>query len=179
MFWGKRKMELAKLRYFQAVAKLQHVTKAAEELHLTQPALTKAIKGLEEELGVPLFYKQGRGVRLTAQGIFLKEKLDILLPALEELPTLLAEFNNREKRTIRLNMLAASPLSQTPSLPIKKRAKTSSLNLSKTTKKNVATSPSLPIPRNKMLFYKRKRSPNPSFLPFPNTLPTRKKKAFA
>ena len=101
-------MELAKLRYFRAVARLQHVTKAAEELHLAQPALTKAIKDLEEELGAPLFYKQGRGIRLTAQGKFLKEKLDNLLPALDELPTLLAEFDKREKTTFSPNLTISS-----------------------------------------------------------------------
>ena len=101
-------MELTKLKYFQAVAKLQHVTKAAEELHLAQPALTKSIKDLEEELGTPLFYKQGRNVRLTAQGLFLKERLDVLLPAIDELPRLMAEMDEREKRTVRLNVLAAS-----------------------------------------------------------------------
>lgn len=101
-------MELTKLRYFQTVARLQHVTRAAEELHVAQPALTKAIKDLEEELGVPLFYKQGRNVRLTAQGIFLQKKLDEILPALDDLPRLMAQFDGREKRTVRLNVLAAS-----------------------------------------------------------------------
>ena len=48
-------MELTKLRYFYVVAKHGHVTRAAEEIHIAQPALTKAIKLLEEELGVPLF----------------------------------------------------------------------------------------------------------------------------
>ena len=101
-------MELTKLKYFQTTARLQHVTRAAEELHVAQPALTKAIKDLEEELGAPLFYKTGRNVRLTPQGIFLKEKLDSILPTIEELPRLMSQFSEREKRTIRLNILAAS-----------------------------------------------------------------------
>ncbi|MBQ8428349.1 MAG: LysR family transcriptional regulator [Clostridia bacterium] len=101
-------MELNKLKYFQAVARLQHVTKAADELHVAQPALTKSIKDLESELGAPLFYKQGRNIRLTPQGIFLKEKLDAILPALDDLPLLMAEFDGRENKTVRLNVLAAS-----------------------------------------------------------------------
>ncbi len=103
-------MELTKLKYFLSVAKLQHVTKAAEELHVAQPALTKSIKDLEEELGVPLFYKQGRNVRLSVHGHFLKEKLEGILPALDDLPRAMAEFDGREKRTVRLNVLAASTL---------------------------------------------------------------------
>ena len=48
-------MELQKLKYFHTVAKLQHVTRAAEQLQIAQPALTQAIRSLEGELGVELF----------------------------------------------------------------------------------------------------------------------------
>ena len=48
-------MELNKLYYFYVVAKHEHVTKASEELHISQPALTKTIKLLEEDMGVELF----------------------------------------------------------------------------------------------------------------------------
>ena len=58
-------MELAKLRYFYLTAKYGHVTRAAEEIHIAQPALTKAIKQLEQALGVPLFYKKGRNIYPT------------------------------------------------------------------------------------------------------------------
>ena len=65
-------MELAKLRYFYTVAKLGHVTRAAEEIHIAQPALTKAVKQLEEELGVALFYKKGRNIYPTVYGEYLQ-----------------------------------------------------------------------------------------------------------
>ena len=48
-------MELLQLEYFYAVAKTQHVTHTAEQLHIAQPALTQSIHRLEKELGVPLF----------------------------------------------------------------------------------------------------------------------------
>ena len=48
-------MDLNKLYYFYITAKHEHVTRAAEELHIAQPALTKSIKLLESDLGVPLF----------------------------------------------------------------------------------------------------------------------------
>ena len=48
-------MELLQLKYFQTVARLEHMTKAAEELHIAQPSLSKTIARLEKDLGVPLF----------------------------------------------------------------------------------------------------------------------------
>ena len=57
------------LLYFQKLATYEHYGKAAEELHITQPSLSNAIHNLEEDLGVPLFEKSGRGVRLTKQGM--------------------------------------------------------------------------------------------------------------
>ena len=101
-------MELTKLRYFYAVAKHGHVTRAAEEIHIAQPALTKAIKLLEEELGVPLFYKRGRNIYPTVFGEYLKNKLDALLPQLDGIPEELNALKEQESRVVRLNVLAAS-----------------------------------------------------------------------
>ena len=61
-------MDLRDLRYFEVVADLEHVGRASVKLHRTQPALTSAIRRLEEDCGVPLFEKAGRGIRLTAAG---------------------------------------------------------------------------------------------------------------
>jgi DNA-binding transcriptional LysR family regulator len=61
-------MDLRDLRYFEVIAKLEHMGKAAAQLHRTQPALTVCIRRLAEECGAPLFEKAGRGIRLTAAG---------------------------------------------------------------------------------------------------------------
>lgn len=61
-------MELFQLRYFQTAAKHEHFTRAAEILGISQPALTAAIRRLESEMGVKLFEKNGRNIRLTQCG---------------------------------------------------------------------------------------------------------------
>ena len=61
-------MDLRDLRYFEVIARLEHLGRAAEQLHRTQPALTSCIRRLEEECGAPLFEKAGRGIRLSAAG---------------------------------------------------------------------------------------------------------------
>ena len=55
-------MELRILRYFLTVAKEQSFTKAAEQLHITQPTLSRQIAALEEELGTVLFVRKGRSI---------------------------------------------------------------------------------------------------------------------
>ena len=67
-------MELTQLKYFQAMAKCHHFTQAAEEMAVSQSALSRSIQKLEQELGVPLFEKNGRNVELTQFGeVFLKQ----------------------------------------------------------------------------------------------------------
>lgn len=56
------------LRYFEVIAKEEHFTRAAEQLHITQSALSKAIDSLEKELGTPLFDRSGRNIRLNKYG---------------------------------------------------------------------------------------------------------------
>lgn len=62
------RMELRSLAYFVRVAELGSITRAATHLHLAQPALTRHVQRLEEELGVALFTRANRGVRLTEAG---------------------------------------------------------------------------------------------------------------
>ncbi|MEG1504396.1 MAG: LysR family transcriptional regulator [Enterococcus sp.] len=58
-------MNLDHLRYFKKVAESKNITQSAQELYISQPALSRAMKHLEHELGVPLFYHSGRHIELT------------------------------------------------------------------------------------------------------------------
>lgn len=72
-------MELRQLAYFHAVARYSSFTKAAEELHVSQPAITTAVKNLEDELLVKLFVRDKRKVMLTYEGqLFLQRTLPLL-----------------------------------------------------------------------------------------------------
>jgi DNA-binding transcriptional LysR family regulator len=72
-------MELRHLRYFVAVGEEQHYGRAAERLHLAQPALSRQIQDLEEEIGVKLFDRLSRGVKISAAGAsFLDDARRIL-----------------------------------------------------------------------------------------------------
>ncbi len=65
-------MELSYLQYFLTVAKLEHISKAAQELHITQPALSRAIGRIENEVGTQLFIREANRIHLNHAGrIFL------------------------------------------------------------------------------------------------------------
>lgn len=76
-------MTLQQLYYFQKIAKLQHYNKAAKELHVAQPSLSKSMALLEEELQVPLFEKQGRNIVLTKYGRIFLGYVDSILADIE------------------------------------------------------------------------------------------------
>lgn len=76
-------MEIFELKYFLAVAKTENVNRAAQEIHVSAGSLSKTISRIEGELGVPLFFKSGRGIRLTSEGKLLKERASQII-ALEE-----------------------------------------------------------------------------------------------
>ena len=96
-------MDIQKLRYFHTTAQLEHITRSAEILHISQPSLTQAIRSLEKELGVELFEREGRKVVLTDAGRYLKQRLDTLLPEFDHLATEMEELKVSETKTVRLN----------------------------------------------------------------------------
>lgn len=102
-------MELLQFRYFLEAARLENLTKAAEELHIAQPALSQSLKRLETELGVSLFDRKSHRVTLNDQGRLLERRLSALLPAIDHLKEELWESVYASERTVRLNFFAASP----------------------------------------------------------------------
>lgn len=77
-------MEWEQLEYFQTLARVQHVTKAAEMLSISQPALSRSIVRLEGHLGVPLFDRQKRSIKLNKYGEIFLKKVDSIMKDYEE-----------------------------------------------------------------------------------------------
>lgn len=77
-------MELLQLQYFLTVARLEHMTKAAEELQIAQPSLSKTISRLEDDLGVPLFDRKNRQLRLNEFGKLFLNRVDRIFLELNE-----------------------------------------------------------------------------------------------
>jgi DNA-binding transcriptional LysR family regulator len=77
-------MDLLQLRYFQVVAAHEHVTRAADQLHVSQPALSRTLIRLEHELGVRLFDRDGRRLRLNRFGQAFLVRVDRALGELED-----------------------------------------------------------------------------------------------
>jgi DNA-binding transcriptional LysR family regulator len=76
-------VELRHLRYFAAVAEELHFGRAAQRLHIVQPALSKQIANLENELGVQLFHRTRRRVTITAAGRALYDEVRVILQRIE------------------------------------------------------------------------------------------------
>lgn len=93
-------MNLSQLYYFSKLSELEHFSKAAKELYITQPSLSHAIKSLETELGVQLFEREGRRMRLTPFGkefaIYVKRGLREIDKGVE----LAQEFNGKLGGTV-------------------------------------------------------------------------------
>lgn len=98
-------MNLNHLHYFRVLAKVEHYTKAATQLSITQPSLSHAISALEKELGTFLFEKQGRNVRLTKYGKFFLTYVDKALGELERGEKKLREYTSISKGVVDLGFI--------------------------------------------------------------------------
>ena len=99
-------MELLQLHYFLMLAKHQHVTRTAELLHISQPALSLTIKKLESELGVPLFERKGRNIVLSHYGEAFKQYVEDAFFSLENGKQMLARIKNTDSGTLNLGLLS-------------------------------------------------------------------------
>ncbi|KEO76038.1 MULTISPECIES: LysR family transcriptional regulator [Paenibacillus] len=103
-------MELLQLQYFLTVARLEHVTEAARSLHVTQSSLSKTIQRLEEDLGVPLFDRTGRKLRLNEFGSRFLHRAERALFELEQGKQELSDLSSPEYGTLELAVTTASTL---------------------------------------------------------------------
>lgn len=93
-------MELQQLQYFQTVARLEHMTQAAEALNITQPALSRTISRLEAEVGVPLFDRKGRQIQLNAFGQIFLRHLERSFQELEQAQKRINDLAGLENRSV-------------------------------------------------------------------------------
>ena len=101
-------MELLQLRYFLAVAESEHMTNTAKQLHIAQPALTQSIHRLEQELGVSLFERAGRGIRLSPAGAYVRDRVKPAMETLENVARDVQLFQQGEQGVVRVGVHAAS-----------------------------------------------------------------------
>lgn len=97
-------MEFLQLKYFQAVARLEHMTQAARELNVSQPSLSNSIHRLEKKLGVPLFVREGRRVKLNAFGKTYLRRVERAFLELEEGERELADMAGLERGAVSISV---------------------------------------------------------------------------
>jgi LysR family transcriptional regulator, transcription activator of glutamate synthase operon len=109
-------MELQQLKYFREVAEREHVTRAAEKPFASQSAISRAVTQLEEELGVPLFYRQGRALVLSRNERPFLEPVNRALSILESGKRFLREQNGEESETVSFDFLHSLGIEMVPRL---------------------------------------------------------------
>ena len=98
-------LDLRDLRYFEAIAAAGHVGRAARAQHRSQPAMTGAIRRLEERLGTALFERAGRGIRLTAAGQALQARARSLRIASAEAVREVGDIGSGRAGVVRIGMV--------------------------------------------------------------------------
>lgn len=99
-------MELLQLKYFLCLARNEHVSRTAEELHISQPSLSLTIKKLEQELGCPLFEKNGRNIRLSQYGRIYYDYIEQVFNLLENGERALQKQKGIDDRHLILGILS-------------------------------------------------------------------------
>jgi Transcriptional regulator len=107
-------MELRQLYYFVKVARKEHVTQAAEELHVAQSAVSRQIHQLEEELGAKLFVQKGRNLQLTPVGSLFLKRAEVILADLERAVIEIQEFLDPDRGEIRIGFPHSLGISLVP-----------------------------------------------------------------
>lgn len=95
-------MEIRQIRYFMEVAEREHVTEAADALHVAQSSVSRQIFNLESELGINLFIREGRRVKITPIGKVFLERMKQAINMLDEAEREVKEYLDPEKGTVRI-----------------------------------------------------------------------------
>ncbi|AOM82898.1 LysR substrate-binding domain-containing protein [Salisediminibacterium beveridgei] len=95
-------MELRQIRYFIEVANREHMTDAANALHVAQSAVSRQIVNLEDELGVDLFIREGRNLKLTPIGRTFLERISHAVNVIDGATQEVSEYLEPEKGTVRI-----------------------------------------------------------------------------
>lgn len=103
-------MELQQLKYFLDIAQTQNMTASSKRLNVAQPALSHSMKRLESELGVTLFDRVGRNIRLSRAGEHFEGLLKPAMSILDDAPGRVRAFSKGEQRTVVVGMHSASKL---------------------------------------------------------------------
>lgn len=95
-------LELRQIKYFIEVARREHVTEAAHALHVAQSAVSRQIFNLEAELGVDLFIRKGRNVKLTAIGKIFLEHMEQAINVIDDARQVVSEYTDPKRGTIHI-----------------------------------------------------------------------------
>jgi len=114
-------MNLRQLQYFVRVVEMQNMTRAAESLHVAQPALSQQMSLLEENLGVALLVRGAKGVQPTAEGLLLYRHAQTILRQVDSTRSLLSRTADQVTGTVSIGL--ASSTARMLALPLMRRAK--------------------------------------------------------
>ncbi|MBR2802543.1 MAG: LysR family transcriptional regulator [Erysipelotrichaceae bacterium] len=101
-------MNFHSLYFFKKVAELQHLTKAAEKLFISQPSLSRSISSLEDELGVKLFDRVGKSIVLNDYGRIVLQHAENIFKEEEAIHSEIADFKKEGSKTVHLSMRAGT-----------------------------------------------------------------------
>ncbi len=107
-------MELRQLKYYEAVARLLNFSKAAEELHMAQPPLSRQVQNLEEELGVTLIDRSSRPLKLTNAGQFFYDQSVQILARMTEIKRATHHLGAEKKRWMGIGFVPSVLYSHIP-----------------------------------------------------------------
>lgn len=103
-------MELQQIKYFRVIARTENISRAAEQLFIAQPSLSQMLKRLEEEIGMPLFDRNGKKIVLNGAGKIFLKYADEVCQALENAESELREYSGAEIMDVNISVESASLL---------------------------------------------------------------------